>query len=101
MVSLVEKMLDLHNQLAAAKIPQAKTMLQRQIEATDKQIDGLVYALYGLGEDEIRIVEGANYPPLGKSVIAYKDSHFVVGQNPLSVDALLNIDQAITIEKHE
>jgi hypothetical protein len=28
-----------------------------QIEATDKEIDGLVYALYGLTEEEIRIVE--------------------------------------------
>jgi hypothetical protein len=33
--------------------------LQRQIAATDKQIDALVYELYGLTEDEIRIVEGA------------------------------------------
>jgi hypothetical protein len=29
----------------------------RQIGATDKQIDALVYELYGLTEDEIRIVE--------------------------------------------
>jgi hypothetical protein len=57
MVSLVETMLDLHKQLAAAKIPQAKTILQRQIEATDRQIDRLVYALYGLTEEEVRIVE--------------------------------------------
>ncbi|GHS87086.1 hypothetical protein FACS1894201_08270 [Bacteroidia bacterium] len=28
-----------------------------QIEATDKEIDGLVYALYGLGEKEIKIIE--------------------------------------------
>jgi hypothetical protein len=32
--------------------------LQHQIEATDKQINKLVYELYGLTEDEIRIVEG-------------------------------------------
>jgi hypothetical protein len=30
----------------------------RQIVATDKQIDKLVYELYGLTEEEIRIVEG-------------------------------------------
>jgi hypothetical protein len=59
MVPLVEKMLDLHQQLAAAKMPQAKTMLQRQVEATDRQIDNLVYALYGLSDEEIKIVEGA------------------------------------------
>jgi hypothetical protein len=31
--------------------------LYRQIDATDKQIDQLVYELYGLREEEIRIVE--------------------------------------------
>ena len=34
-----------------------QTSLQRQIEATDGQIDALVYELYGLTEDEIKIVE--------------------------------------------
>ncbi len=45
-------------QLAAAKIPGDKTRIQRQIATTDKQIDKLVYELYGLTEEEIRIVEG-------------------------------------------
>jgi hypothetical protein len=36
-----------------------KTPLQRQITATDHQIDKLVYELYGLSDDEIAIVEGA------------------------------------------
>ena len=58
-VKLVEKMLALHQQLAAAKTPQDTTLLQRQIVATDKQIDQLVYALYGLTEEEIALVEGA------------------------------------------
>ena len=35
-----------------------KTILQRQIDATDNQIDYLVYELYGLTEEEIKIVEG-------------------------------------------
>ncbi len=60
MVALVERMLALHQQLAAAKIGHDKTALQRQIEATDKQIDQLVYELYGLSEEEIKIVEGGN-----------------------------------------
>ena len=34
-----------------------KTALQRQIDATDRQIDNLVYELYGLTDDEIKIVE--------------------------------------------
>ena len=33
--------------------------LRRQIDATDAQIDQLVYGLYGLTEDEIKIVEEA------------------------------------------
>ena len=33
--------------------------IQRQIEATDAQIDRLMYELYGLTDDEIRIVEEA------------------------------------------
>lgn len=32
--------------------------LQRQIDATDRQIDLLVYELYGLTDEEIKIVEG-------------------------------------------
>lgn len=57
MVALVERMLDLHKRLAAAQSPQEKTMLQRQVAATDQQIDRLVYELYGLTEEEIAIVE--------------------------------------------
>jgi hypothetical protein len=57
MVELVERMLGLNKQLAKAKAPQTKTVLQRQIETTDRQIDRLVYELYELTEDEIKIVE--------------------------------------------
>jgi hypothetical protein len=51
-------MLKWHGQLAVAKVPQDKPALPRQIDATDAQIDRLVYELYGLTEEEIRIVEG-------------------------------------------
>ena len=57
MISLVDKMLDLNKKLSAAKIPDDKTKIQRQIDATDKKIDKLVYELYGLTEEEIKIVE--------------------------------------------
>ena len=50
-------MLALHKELAAAKTPTAKMMRQRQIEASDRQIDRLVYELYDLTEEEIAIVE--------------------------------------------
>jgi hypothetical protein len=54
---LVEQMLSLHKQLAAAKTPDDKIRLQRQIEVSDQQIDRLVYELYGLTDKEIQIVE--------------------------------------------
>jgi type I restriction-modification system DNA methylase subunit len=57
-VNLVEQMLSLHKQLAAAKTPDEKTRIQRQIETTDHQINQLVYKLYGLTENEIQIIEG-------------------------------------------
>jgi len=59
MVALVERMLTLHERLGAATIPDDRQLSQRQIEATDRQIDALVYELYGLTEEEIEIVEGS------------------------------------------
>ncbi len=32
--------------------------IKAQIDTTDKQIDEMVYALYGLSEDEVAVVEG-------------------------------------------
>ena len=58
-VALVERMLALHQKLAAATISADKQLYQRQIEATDRQIDRLVYELYGLTGEEIEIVGGA------------------------------------------
>ena len=58
MVALVERLLALHKRLAAATIPADKNLYQRQIDATDRQIDALVYELYGLMVEEIRVVEG-------------------------------------------
>ena len=58
MTSLVDQMLSLHKQLHEAHTPHEQTGLQRQIEATNHQIDALVYELYGLTEEEIKIVEG-------------------------------------------
>jgi hypothetical protein len=58
MVAVVQRMLDLHEKLAAATIPADKKLYERQIRATDEEIDALVYELYGLSEEEIAIVEG-------------------------------------------
>ena len=57
MVELVETMLTLHKLRAQAKTAHDKDVIQRQINATDRQIDTLVYELYGLSNEEIRIVE--------------------------------------------
>lgn len=56
-VILVDQMLALKLKVKNAKTPHEKTTLDRQIAATDRQIDQLVYELYGLTEEEIRIVE--------------------------------------------
>jgi hypothetical protein len=75
MVSLVERMLELHKRTPSAlagtspnfqnaefrgggRTPQEQEMVKREIEATDRAIDRLVYELYGLTEEEIKIVEG-------------------------------------------
>ena len=39
-------------------IYQRALAIERQIAATDKKIDELVYQLYGLTEEEIKMVEG-------------------------------------------
>jgi hypothetical protein len=52
-------MLALKKKEQAETVPQTKTMIGRQIQAMDKQIDALVYQLYGLTDEEIGIVEGA------------------------------------------
>jgi type I restriction-modification system DNA methylase subunit len=57
MVSLVERMLELHNR--SPRTPQEHEIVKREIESTDRQIDTLVYELYSLTEDEIKTVEGA------------------------------------------
>jgi hypothetical protein len=51
-------MLKPHKDLPKARPPHEQESLQRQIAATDNQIDALVYELYGLTEEEIAIVEG-------------------------------------------
>ncbi len=49
----------LNKQLATCNTPTEKTLLQRQIDTTDRQIDALVYELYGLTDEEIKLVEGS------------------------------------------
>jgi hypothetical protein len=51
-------MLTLNKELQGKNFDSEKEPIQRQIAATDKKIDDLVYTLYGLSEEEIKIVEG-------------------------------------------
>jgi len=41
------------------RVPHEKAALQRRIEMTDRKIDSLVYELYALTPEEIKVVEGA------------------------------------------
>jgi len=54
-----KEMLELNKRIVEVKTEHEKTALRREIEATDTQIDRLVYELYGLTEEEIKIVEGS------------------------------------------
>ena len=69
MVEPVTRMMELKKQQACPRgsrrarapkkqSPSAKQLLDQKLAITDGQIDRLVYELYGLTEDEIRIVEG-------------------------------------------
>lgn len=56
---------DLHKRVQAAGSDAEREVVQRQIEATDRQIDALEYELYGLtrrerhrNEAEVAVVEG-------------------------------------------
>jgi len=52
------KMLDLHKQRAPLPESAERARIEREIAATDERIDGIVYRLYGITEEEKRIIEG-------------------------------------------
>ncbi|HEC88524.1 MAG TPA: hypothetical protein ENI52_04315 [Thermoplasmata archaeon] len=58
MVRLVERMMDLKRRYHETDDEHLRTQLDHAINATDSAIDALVYRLYGLTDEEIRIVEG-------------------------------------------
>ncbi len=57
MVAKVEAVLEAKKQLAQAHTDKNKTYYENKCAALDRQIDRLVYDLYDLTQDEIRIVE--------------------------------------------
>ena len=103
LVVSVHRILQLHADLAIAKPPDTQTHLQREIAATDRAIDELVYRLYELTPAEIALVEAAaaprsaprpdnvgeatmvDVPPLGASVQAEATAahhYFVKEESP-------------------
>ncbi|WP_302279373.1 Eco57I restriction-modification methylase domain-containing protein [Brachyspira pilosicoli] len=58
LVNLVDSIIDLNKKLSSEKNPNTVEMLNARIQAVDKAIDKIVYSLYGLNDDEIRIIEG-------------------------------------------
>lgn len=52
-------MLSLHKKIPAEKLPQKREQIERETDATARQIDKIVYPLYGLIDAEIAIVEAA------------------------------------------
>lgn len=54
---LVTQILDLNKCLATALYPHSQTVLKRQMEAVDEEIDKVVYGLYNLTAEEIEIIK--------------------------------------------
>ncbi|MEI7501184.1 MAG: hypothetical protein WCK84_12145 [Bacteroidota bacterium] len=56
-ITNVDLMLQLNKYLEAATLPDQKDKIKARIGYTDDKINGMVYQLYGLTEEEIMIVE--------------------------------------------
>ena len=57
LIALVENMLELKKKYHEAKMDQDKELYEQPIKLVDAQIDRLVYDLYGLTEEEVKVVE--------------------------------------------
>ena len=62
-VSLVDQLLSLNKQLQTAKLETDREQIQRAIDHAERKIDELVYELYGLTEEEVKVVEGSSEKP--------------------------------------
>ncbi len=56
LVSLVDRMLDLHKKKAALPPSAEREKIEREIAVTDENIDEIVYRLYGITKEERRII---------------------------------------------
>lgn len=57
LVKLVDSIIAINKKLVGENNPNTKEILERQVRALDGEIDRLVYGLYGLSDNEIRIIE--------------------------------------------
>ena len=57
LVNLVDNMIEINKKLNNEKNPDVVTMLRRKVEAIDDSIDEIVYGLYDLTEEDIKVVE--------------------------------------------
>jgi hypothetical protein len=55
---ITKNMLELQKKYHEARMDRDKELYERQIKVVDAQIDRLVYELYRLTEEEIKVVEG-------------------------------------------
>ena len=58
MMMLRLQMLKLQKKYHETRMERDKELYERQIKVVDAQIDRLVYDLYGLTEEEMKVVEG-------------------------------------------
>jgi len=67
MVSLVEQMLSAKKQLAEAQSDKDKEFYENKCDSFDRQIGALVYELYELTADEIKVVKATQDNPFAKA----------------------------------
>ena len=54
-----ENMLELQKKYHDVRMDRDKELYERQVKVVDSQINRLVYDLYGLTEEEVKVVEGS------------------------------------------
>jgi hypothetical protein len=58
LVSFVDRMLDLHKKKNSLPLSAEREKVEREIAVTDEKIDDIVYGLYGITEEERKLIEG-------------------------------------------
>jgi len=60
LVSLVDRMLDLHKKKNSFPPSAEREKVEREIAFTDEKIDEILYGLYGVTEGERKVIENKN-----------------------------------------